>query len=77
MRKWLARFQAAGTAELANRLVLGELGGPTPMGVRDGIVALRRYKMPGRQNAMMIGVWLAHVGCILAGAGLSRVKISI
>ena len=74
-RKWLARFQAHGSAGLADRSSRPHrLHRPTPQSVRDEIASLRRQRMPGSQIAKIAGVSPATVSRVLKAARLSRIK---
>jgi transposase InsO family protein len=75
VRKWGARFRAAGPAGLQDRSSRPHrLNRPTPEEVRSRIVELRRQRLPGKQIAELAAVSAATVSRVLAAAGLSRIR---
>ena len=73
--KWIDRYQAKGLAGLEDRSSRPRrLRDPTPAGVVEQIVELRRQRVTGEQIAKETGVSAATVSRVLKAAGLSRIK---
>jgi transposase InsO family protein len=74
-RKWVKRFQQAGTAGLTDRSSRPHrLRKVTPVPVAEQIEALRRQRYTGRQIAKETGVSAATVSRVLRRLGLSRLR---
>ena len=75
VKKWVARFQAAGPAGLEDRSSRPQrLRDPTPPETIAQIIALRRQRLPGKQIAVETGVSRSTVSRILRAARLSRAR---
>jgi transposase InsO family protein len=75
VRKWVSRFQAAGTAGLADRSSRpSRLYRPIPSAQVETIIALRRQRLCGNHIAARTGVSPATVSRVLKRAGLSRLR---
>ena len=73
--KWIARYQAEGTAGLVDRSSRPRrLYRPTPGAVAEKIEALRRQRWTGRQIALEVGVSPATVSRVLKRLGLNRMR---
>ncbi len=73
--KWVERFQALGSAGLADRSSRPRrLRRPTSPGICDSIIALRRQRFTGQQIARETGVSPATVSRVLRRAGFSRIR---
>ena len=75
VRKWVARFEAEGTAGLCDRPSRPHrLHRPTPDDVVKRIVARRRERWTGKRIAVELGVSPATVSRVLRRLGLSRMR---
>ncbi|MCP1540341.1 IS481-like element ISMex2 family transposase [Methylorubrum extorquens] len=75
VRKWVARFEAEGTAGLQDRSSRPRgLYRPTPAETQAAIVALRRQRLTGAQIARDLAVSPATVSRVLRRHGLSRIR---
>lgn len=73
--KWYRRFEAEGSAGLADRSSRPErLRHPTPDATCERIIALRRQRLTGAYIAAKTGVSPATVSRVLRRAGLSRIR---
>ncbi|HUO11541.1 MAG TPA: IS481 family transposase, partial [Caulobacteraceae bacterium] len=75
VRKWVSRFRAEGPAGLADRSSRPhKLRRPTPPGVVEQIIALRRQRWTGKQIAKETATSPATVSRVLRAARLSRMR---
>jgi transposase InsO family protein len=75
VRKWVARFQAAGRTGLEDRSSRPHrLRRPTPPQTAQQVIALRRQRWTGKQIAKETAVSPATVSRILRAARLSRMR---
>jgi transposase InsO family protein len=75
VRKWAGRFQAEGSAGLEDRSSRPhKLRRPTPPGVVDQIILLRRQRWTGKQIAKETAISPATVSRLLRVARLSRMR---
>ena len=75
VRKWVNRFQAEGSAGLADRSSRPhKLHKPTPDHIAKQIEFLRRQRFTGKQIAKETGVSAATVSRVLRRLGLSRLR---
>jgi transposase InsO family protein len=75
VKKWVARFEAEGSAGLADRSSRPHrLNNPTADEVCARILELRRERWTGQQIAKETKVSTATVGRVLARAGLNRMR---
>jgi transposase InsO family protein len=73
--RWVARFQAEGSAGMADRSSRPKTSPKrTAAAVAGAIAALRRQRLTGEHIAKQTGVSPATVSRVLARAGLSRLK---
>jgi transposase InsO family protein len=74
VRKWVARFKAAGVEGLKDRSSRPRrLYRPTPQARVERIEALRRQRWTGKQIAVEVGVSPATVSRVLKRLGLNRI----
>jgi transposase InsO family protein len=75
VRKWVARFEAAGVEGLKDRSSRPHrLYRPTPPAVVERVEALRRQRWTGKQIAAEVGISPATVSRILKRLGLNRIQ---
>jgi len=75
VKKWVDRYQAEGLAALEDRSSRPRrLRKPTPLGMVERIVELRRQRLTGKQIALETGVSRSTVSRRLRAARLSRAK---
>lgn len=73
--KWVRRFEAEGQAGLADRSSRPhKLHRPTPPGMVEQVIALRRQRFCGQQIARETGLSPATVSRILRAEGISRAR---